>query len=220
MADDHPDRDLASWRLEYEDRGLTEADLPADPVAGIAAWLDDASRAGVHEPNAMVLASADPDGVPSARLVLLKGIDDRGLVFYTNLESRKGRELVQRPACSLLFPWHPLERQVRVEGIAEVVDPAEADAYFASRPRGSQLGAWASPQSAVVSGRDELARRYDEAARRFAAAEQVPRPPQWGGFRVRPSRVEFWQGRPGRMHDRLLFTRGDAGAWEVRRLAP
>jgi pyridoxamine 5'-phosphate oxidase len=153
-------------------------------------------------------------------MVLLKTVDDRGFVFFTNLDSRKAHELRTNNAAALLFPWHPLERQVRVEGSASPVDDAEADAYFASRPRGSQLGAWASPQSEVVPGRDYLEERYLRQVDRFDGIETVPRPPHWGGYLVRPHRMEFWQGRPGRMHDRIVFDRADDDTWFTERLAP
>jgi pyridoxamine 5'-phosphate oxidase len=217
---DESSRDIASWRREYGDRGLSEADLPADPIAGFLGWLDQARTAGLHEPNAMVVSSVDTSGAPSSRMVLLKSVDARGFVFYTNLQSRKGVDLVKHPAAALLFPWHPLERQLRIEGTASTVDPAEADSYFASRPRGSQLGAWASPQSQSVPNREFLEARYAHEVDRFAASEAVPRPPHWGGFVVRPHRMEFWQGRPGRMHDRISFDRIDENVWSSSRLAP
>ena len=211
---------LAALRREYGDAGLDVPDLAADPVSMFRRWLSDTVAAGVHEPNAMVVASVSAQGRPSTRMVLLKAVDERGFVFYTNYESRKGRELDADPACSLLFPWHDLQRQVRAEGRAERVSGEESEAYFASRPRGSQLGAWASPQSEEVAGRDELEQRYAEVEARFAGSE-VPLPPQWGGFRVVPDVVEFWQGRKGRMHDRLVYRRaGDEAPWSIERLAP
>jgi pyridoxamine 5'-phosphate oxidase len=213
-------RDLASWRREYEDRGLTEEDLGPAPVPAFLRWLDDAGRAGLHEPNAMVVATTDTTGAPSTRYVLLKGVDERGFVFYTNYESRKAEELSSNPACALLFPWHPLERQIRVEGTACRVSATESDAYFASRPRSSQLGAWASPQSTPVPDRSFLHERYSMLSDRFATTKQIPRPPYWGGFRVRPHRIEFWQGRPGRLHDRIRFERADDEMWVIERLAP
>jgi pyridoxamine 5'-phosphate oxidase len=219
MTSDQP-RDIASWRREYEDRGLTEADLGADPLGAFLAWLGAAREAGLHEPNAMVVSTADGRGVPSSRMVLLKTVDERGFVFFTNLDSRKGSDLRSNPATALLFPWHPLERQVRVEGSASQVDDAEADAYFASRPRGSQLGAWASPQSEVVPGREYLEERYARQSDRFDGIDVIPRPSHWGGYRVRPHRIEFWQGRPGRMHDRIVFDRADDDTWFAERLAP
>ncbi|MGI8577414.1 MAG: pyridoxamine 5'-phosphate oxidase [Nocardioidaceae bacterium] len=211
--------DVASWRREYEARGLTEGELGRDPIAAFIGWLADAEVAGVYEPNAMVVATA-AGNAPSARMVLLKAVDERGLVFHTNYRSRKAVELTANPACALLFAWHPLERQVRFEGTTERVEPAESDAYFATRPRGSQLGAWASPQSEPVPGRQYLQDRYQHETDRFANSEQVPRPPHWGGMLVRPHSVEFWQGRPGRMHDRIRFERADATTWVIDRLAP
>lgn len=215
-----PARDLSAWRREYADRGLTADDLGTDPIAAFMRWLTDAGAAGVHEPNAMVVATAEASGAPSARLVLLKGIDERGFVFYTNYQSRKACDLLTNPACALVFPWHPLERQVRVEGTASQVDNAESDAYFAQRPRPAQLGAWASPQSTVVPDRDYLQDRFTAYGDRFAADDVILRPPFWGGFRVRPHRIEFWQGRPGRLHDRIRFDRADESQWIVERLAP
>jgi pyridoxamine 5'-phosphate oxidase len=215
-----PTRDVADWRREYADRGLTDVDLGPDPIVAFETWLDEARTAGLHEPNAMVVATAGPNDSPTARMVLLKTVDPRGFVFYTNLHSAKAADLLARPPCALLFPWHALERQVRIEGRAEVVGDAEADAYFATRPRGSQVGAWASPQSQPVPSRDFLDARYAAEADRFAAVDPVPRPPHWSGFLVRPDRIEFWQGRPGRMHDRIRFDRSDDDSWATERLAP
>lgn len=215
-----PVRDLASWREEYADRGLSEDDLPHDPIAAFVTWLEAAHTAGVHEPNAMVVSTVGSGGLPSSRTVLLKNVDARGFVFYTNLESRKGLELRADPDCALLFPWYVLQRQVRVEGTASLVSDDEADAYWSTRPRGSQLGAWASPQSSIVSGRDALEAAYEKMQRRFDGVEVVPRPPHWSGFLVRPHTMEFWQGRPGRMHDRVVFERLDEKRWETQRLAP
>lgn len=213
--------DLGGLRREYGEAGLDVPDLADDPIAMFRRWLADAVFAGLHEPNAMVVATATPAGVPSARLVLLKGLDERGFCFYTNYDSRKGHELDANPACALVFPWHDLQRQVRVEGTAGRVSPEESAAYFATRPREARLGAWASPQSQVVGSRAELDERYGAAERRFAE-EEVGLPPTWGGFVVAPERVEFWQGRKGRMHDRLVYRRSDAarGGWTTERLAP
>jgi len=209
--------DLAQAREEYTRGGLLEGDLAPDPVTMFRRWYDDARAADLYEPNAMVLSTVSPEGRPSSRLVLLKGYSERGFVFFTNLESRKGADLDHLPACALLFPWHPLERQVRVEGEATPLSRDEVDAYFVSRPRGAQLGAWASHQSTVVSGRDELDRRFAELDARHP--DQVPTPPYWGGYVVAPELVEFWQGRPGRMHDRLVYEQvGDR--WATYRLAP
>jgi len=210
--------DIAAAREEYTRGGLEEADLADEPVAMFERWYDEAVAAGLHEPNAMVVATADADGVPSARTVLLKDVSVDGFVFYTNTASRKGRELAATPRCALLFPWHPLERQVRVDGVAERLTEPEVAAYFSARPRGSQLGAHASHQSSVVASRAELEAAYAEAEARFAGAD-VPVPGEWGGYRVRPEAVEFWQGRPGRMHDRLCYRR-EGERWVVERLAP
>lgn len=215
MADDH---DLAALRRDYALGGLSEDDLAPEPIAMFRRWLHDVTVAGVHEPNAMVVASATSEGVPSARLVLLKGLDERGFVFFTNYASRKGDELDANDAVALLFPWHDLERQVRVEGTATHLGETENAAYFASRPHGSQVGAWASPQSQVVASRADLDARYAEASTRFAEGD-VPLPPTWGGYLVAPTSVEFWQGRRGRMHDRLRYVREGDG-WRTERLAP
>jgi pyridoxamine 5'-phosphate oxidase len=212
-------RDLSELRREYALGGLDESDLLEDPVAMFRVWMHDAVAAGLHEPNAFVVSTATRAGVPSSRMVLLKGLDVRGFVFFTNYDSRKAVELGENPACALLFPWHGLERQVRVEGRAERLSAEENDAYFATRPRAAQLGAWASPQSRVVSGRGALDQAYDEATRRFGVEQGISTPPSWGGFRVAPEAVEFWQGRPGRMHDRLRYRR-TAGGWVTERLAP
>ena len=211
--------DLSDLRQSYERGALDRADLPADPLDLFHAWFADAQAAGVVEPNAMTLATAAPDGRPSARIVLLKGADARGFSFYTNHDSRKGRELDAHPVAALVFWWGPLERQVRVEGRVERVGTAEADAYYASRPRGSRLGAWASPQSAEIPDRSPLDERLAGAEARFAGGD-VPRPDFWGGYRVVPDAVEFWQGRPSRLHDRFLYRLGAAGDWQPSRLAP
>lgn len=217
MSDDRT-VDLAALRAEYGDAGLDEARAGADPWQLWQRWFDEAAAAGLHEPNAMIVATADPDGAPSARTVLLKGVGGDGFRFFTNTASRKGEALAHDPRCALLFPWHPLERQVRVEGVAHPLPVGDVAAYWASRPRGSQLGAWASPQSQVVAGRDELELRHREVAERFAG-QDVAVPPEWGGYRVQPTRFEFWQGRPGRLHDRLRYTATDEG-WTIERLAP
>jgi pyridoxamine 5'-phosphate oxidase len=209
---------VAAAREEYTRGGLVEADLLPEPVAMFRRWYDDAHAAGLHEPNAMVVATATVDGTPSARLVLLKGVTEDGFVFYTNTGSRKGTELAGNPRVALLFPWHPLERQVRVDGTASLLPRERVEEYFAVRPRGSQLGAWASPQSHVVADREELLAAYDEAEARYAGGD-VPTPTEWGGYLVRPESVEFWQGRPGRMHDRLVYRRTPDG-WRTERLAP
>ncbi|MEH1098118.1 pyridoxamine 5'-phosphate oxidase [Micromonospora sp. CPCC 205561] len=208
-------------RNEYAaDLGLSEADLAADWPTQFGRWFADAIAAGLPEPNAMVVGTADAQGRPSARTVLLKGYDPEGFVFFTNHGSRKGAEAAANPYASLVFPWFPMQRQVVVAGRVERVDRAETEAYFASRPRGSQLGAWASTQSRVIPGRDVLDEAYRAAAQRFADVEPIPAPPHWGGLRVRPESVEFWQGRASRLHDRLRFRLAGPGGWIVERLAP
>ncbi|MER5332154.1 pyridoxamine 5'-phosphate oxidase [Micromonospora sp. NPDC002717] len=208
-------------RNEYAaDLGLSEADLAADWHTQFDRWFADAVAAGLPEPNAMVVGTADAAGRPSARTVLLKGYDPEGFVFFTNYGSRKGAEVAANPYASLVFPWFPMQRQVVVAGRVERVDRAETEAYFASRPRGSQLGAWASTQSRVVPDRAALDAAYRAAAERFAEVELIPAPPHWGGLRVRPESVEFWQGRASRLHDRLRFRRAGAGEWVVERLGP
>lgn len=223
--------DFAALREEYVQGGLTEEDLAEDPFTMFGRWMRDALEAGLHEPNAMVVSTVSAEGRPSSRMVLLKDYDEQGWWFYTNLSSRKGQELAANPACSLLFGWHQLERQVRIDGRAELLPRSAVDRYFAGRPRGAQVGAWASPQSQPVEGRAELAERYAAALARFEDEEQdVPVPPHWGGYLVRPQRIEFWQGRPGRMHDRLVYEpapgaeptpgEGAGTGWTTLRLAP
>ena len=207
----------ADLRREYALGGLVEADLAPDPFSMFRRWYDDATAAAVYEPNAMVVSSATTDGQPSSRLVLLKGFSEEGWVFFTNLGSRKGTELSANPRVSLLFPWHPLERQVRVDGTAVVLGRDEVATYFHSRPRGAQLGAHASHQSREVGSREELDDAW--AAADAAYPGEVPLPDEWGGFRVEPDAVEFWQGRPGRMHDRIVYRR-DGEGWSTHRLAP
>lgn len=213
--------DLSGLRREYADAGLGEVDLADDPLTMFDRWYADAERAELYEPNAMVVATVSVDGRPSSRMVLLKGVTDEGFVFFTNLGSRKGTELAGNDRCALLFPWHPLERQVRVDGVAAELPRDDVAAYFASRPRGSQLGAHASHQSRPVADRAELMTAYDEVSARFEGRD-VPVPEEWGGFLVVPETVEFWQGRPGRMHDRLVYRRDldSSTGWRTERLAP
>jgi len=210
----------ASSDSEDGSHGLTEADLDPDPIEAFRAWLAEAVAAELPEPTAMVVATATPEGVPSARNVLLKALDRRGFVFYTNRTSRKGTELAANPRAALVFLWKGLERQVLVTGRVESVDGDEADAYFATRPRGSQLSAWASRQSSVVAGRETIETWWAEAEEKFWDTP-VPRPPFWGGYRVVPDTIEFWRGRPSRLHDRLRFRRSSpTEAWVLERLSP
>jgi pyridoxamine 5'-phosphate oxidase len=211
--------DVAAMRESYELAGLLEPDLAPTWLEQFERWLADAVTAQLPEPNAMVVATAGAAGVPSARLVLLKGLDERGLTFYTNLQSRKGRELAENPSASLLFPWHALQRQVGVVGRTELVSDEENDAYFTQRPWGSRIGAIASPQSQVIPSREDLEQRWAAFAAQHPESSDVPRPPHWGGVRVIPETVEFWQGRRDRMHDRLRFRR-DGDGWVRERLAP
>jgi pyridoxamine 5'-phosphate oxidase len=210
---------VAALRRSYSRSSLDAADLASDWTEQFRLWLADAVRAGLREPNAVVLATADAAGRPSARTVLLKAVDERGFAVFSNHSSRKGREAAENPAGALVFPWVELERQVVATGSLERISDEETAAYFASRPRGSQLGAWASPQSRVVASRAVLEERLAEAERRFPPGTEVPVPPTWGGLRLRPETVEFWQGRPNRLHDRLQYRAGAAG-FVVERLAP
>ena len=206
-------------RIDYTKGRLDERDAHPDPIQQFSRWFDEACAAGVPEANAMTLATADTSGRPSARVVLLKGRDARGFSFFTNYDSRKGRELATNPRAALCFYWQPLERQVRIDGTIEKTSREESEAYFRTRPLEAQIGAWVSRQSEVIASREELDRRQAELAARFAGAP-VPLPDFWGGYRVVPETVEFWQGRPGRLHDRLRYERAATGAWVIRRLAP
>lgn len=210
----------AAMRRDYTERGeLLESGLATSWTRQFAAWFADAAAFGLPEPNAMIVATAGADGHPSARTVLLKGYDERGFTFFTNYESRKGSELSVNPYASLVFPWFSMQRQVIVTGAVERVSRAETEEYFATRPRGSQLGAWASPQSRVLADRAAVEAGLTAAEQRFADGP-VPPPPHWGGFRVVPGTVEFWQGRSNRLHDRLRFRRTQTGSWVLERLAP
>ncbi|WP_436840520.1 pyridoxamine 5'-phosphate oxidase [Streptomyces flavofungini] len=219
--------DVAAMRAQYRADGIAEADFPADPIEQFGHWFAAAAAEAaaadgvIREPNAMVVSTADAQGRPSSRTVLLKGYDARGFVFYTNYESRKARDIGANPYVSLLFPWHPMARQVIVAGTAERIGRDETVRYFRGRPHGSQLGAWASAQSSVIASRDELDAAYAELAARYPEGEQVPAPPNWGGYRVTPLSVEFWQGRTNRLHDRLVYSRAAPDAsWALQRLSP
>lgn len=207
-------------RDNYDIGGLDEADAASDPFVQLRRWLDDAVAAEVTEPTAMTVSSIGIDERVHSRTVLLRRLSSAGLVFFTNRDSHKGAELAAHPLCSAQLLWLDLHRQVRVEGIARLLDDAEADAYFAGRPRGSQIGAWASPQSQVLRDRAELEARVAEAEQQFADVAEVPRPPNWGGYRIEPDMFEFWQGRPSRLHDRLRYRFDREGRWRIDRLAP
>ena len=210
--------DLAALRRDYALATLEERDVDPDPIRQFERWFADAAAARVPEPNAMTLSTATRDGVPSARIVLLKGVDANGFAFFTDYRSRKGAELAENPLAALTFLWKEIERQVRITGSVARVSTEESEAYFRTRPPGSRLGAWASHQSAVLASREELQARVQDMAARFPDGD-VPLPPHWGGFRVTPDEIEFWQGRPSRLHDRLLYRRGERD-WEICRLSP
>ncbi|MFE9469198.1 pyridoxamine 5'-phosphate oxidase [Streptomyces virginiae] len=213
------DIDPAMMRKQYRSEIVHEESLAADPMEQFARWFQQAADSHLFEPNAMVVSTATPDGRPSSRTVLLKQFDSRGFVFFTNYASRKGRELAANPHVALLFPWHPIARQVIVTGTASRIGRDETAAYFRSRPHGSQLGAWASEQSSVIGSRAELDGRYAELAARYPEGEQVPVPPEWGGLRVVPQEVEFWQGHENRLHDRLHYVL-EGEKWRLERLCP
>jgi len=210
---------LSEIRTDYQAATLNEGDVLSSPFQQFDKWFREALEAEVLEVNAMTLATATPDGKPSARVVLLKGLDERGFTFFTNYHSDKGQMLAANPYAALTFFWPELERQVRIEGEIEKVSHEESDEYFASRPKGSQVGAWVSEQSHIIKSREELDKRLEELTIQYEN-EPVVRPPHWGGYRLLPSSVEFWQGRPSRLHDRLKYTKGNEGFWKLDRLSP
>ena len=210
---------LQTLRREHEESGIDPDNMLDDPLQQFAVWMQDAIDAGIHLPNTMTVATVDEDGRPSARVTLLKGVDDDGFVFFSNYDSRKARQMRANPYAALVFYWGNFGRQVRVEGVVERTTEAESANYFLTRSRGSQVGAWASPQSRVISGREELDGMVREIEDRFDG-QDVPLPPHWGGFRLRPDAIEFWKGRPSRLHDRVRYRLGDDGAWIKERLAP
>jgi len=210
---------VADLRRDYTYEVLSETNTNSNPFKQFHTWFNQALAAGLPEPNAMTLATASPEGKPSARIVLLKDYDEQGFVFYTNYQSYKGQQLLENPWGALVFWWAKLERQVRIEGRVEKVAPSESDAYFKSRPPASQLAAWASPQSQVIENRQVIDQRLHQLQEEYAGKE-VTRPPHWGGFRVVPVEIEFWQGRPSRLHDRLLYRRSEDSSWGIQRLSP
>lgn len=212
-------KDLAKLRTEYSKAILEVQSVHHDPIQQFISWFNDAQVAQVKEPNAMTLSTVNSSGRPTARIVLLKGIENNRFVFYTNYQSRKGRDIEDNPTCALTFFWPDLERQVRIEGTVTRVDQATSEAYFQSRPRNAQLGAWASPQSALIESRDILEQRIKQLEEKFKGQETLPKPQQWGGYAVEPLLIEFWQGRESRLHDRLLYSR-EENVWTINRLAP
>lgn len=212
-------KELFDLRKEYKTGELLENAIPENPMILFEEWFEEATMADLSEPNAMVLATANARGIPSARVVLLKEINEHGFVFFTNYESKKSSQILENPHVALVFDWHEIERQVRIEGVAEKVSEADSDTYFHSRPLNSRLGAWTSPQSKVLKDREQLENLLKDTTDKFSDGE-IQRPPHWGGYVVKPVSIEFWQGRPNRLHDRILFERTKENTWNIKRLAP
>ena len=212
-------KNISEIRRDYSHESLTEKEVVSDPIRQFALWWDEALRAKIDEVNAMTLATASSDGLPSARIVLLKGFDEKGFIFFTNYESFKGQQLDENPKACLVFFWKELERQVRITGLVQKLQAAESDEYFNSRPEFSRIGTWASPQSQVIESRHWLDHKFTELVKELEGTE-IKRPPHWGGYIVKPIVIEFWQGRPSRLHDRLQYTLENDGTWKIERLAP
>jgi pyridoxamine 5'-phosphate oxidase len=210
---------IADIRKDYKLKSLSETDIESNPILQFSKWWDEAMKSEIDEVNAFTLATASPEGKPSARIVLLKGFDARGFVFFTNYESNKGILIANNPNASMVFFWKELQRQVRIDGIVEKTSAAESDAYFTTRPAGSRIGAWASPQSKVVNAREELENKFSDYELKFSE-KNIPRPPFWGGYRIQPQLIEFWQGRQNRLHDRIQYRLQKDNSWKIERLAP
>jgi len=210
---------IADIRRDYSHKSLSEKDVHEDPIKQFAKWWDEATHSKIDEVNALTIATASADGLPSARVVLLKGFNEKGFVFFTNYESYKGKHLAENPKACLVFFWKELERQVRVTGLVEKISAKESDLYFNSRPEASRIGAWTSPQSRVIESRHWLDEKFNELVNKMEGTE-IPRPPFWGGYLVKPVEIEFWQGRPSRLHDRILYSLEEGGTWKIERLAP
>ncbi|HHS95992.1 MAG TPA: pyridoxamine 5'-phosphate oxidase [Phaeodactylibacter sp.] len=211
---------IAHLRQDYRLLSLKKEDLDADPIRQFSQWFKDAMDANIQEPNVMCLATATKEGKPSARILLLKGFDEKGFVFYTNYHSRKGKELLENPHAAMVFHWAALERQVRIEGKISLLPDEESDRYYQSRPRDSRIGAWASPQSEVIKNRSVLEEKVKDLQKKYTEENPIPRPAHWGGYRLCPTMIEFWQGRASRLHDRFRYTRDENGTWKIERLAP